>query len=104
MYHRTVSFALDDFAGHAIDFVQSSHVVEKDGVRCVSDVISIAFVAPPHVQMDVSFPSVVGCVGIGELCKKWAWIFGQRMEVNRMSCFTDNIQKSEQQRYDNEIG
>lgn len=39
---------------------------------------------PPHIQVDIAFPTMVGSIKAGSFSQKRAWVFGQRMKEKRV--------------------
>lgn len=50
--------------------------------------------APPHIEVNISFPPMIACIKVREFGQKWTWIFRQRVKVEGMDEFTQKLQTS----------
>ena len=70
-----------------VDVAEAFDRVDHELVGTVADIVAVLLVGPPHVEMDVAFPAMVGAVCIGEFGKEWTWILGKRMEEGQVCEF-----------------
>lgn len=61
---------------------ESSDSIHVEAVRCISHFVAIYLMAPPHVEMYVTFPGMVSGIEICELGEKGTRVFGVRVEEN----------------------
>jgi hypothetical protein len=62
--------------------------------------LTVLLMASPHVKMEILPPRMIGCIRVGELGKKWTWVFRQRVEFQLVYDIADGLitpegQKSE---------
>jgi hypothetical protein len=53
--------------------------------------LTIFLVTPPHVKMEILPPCMIGSIRVGELGKKWAWVFRQRVEFQLVYDIADGL-------------
>src|SRR5271154_400613 len=53
--------------------------------------LTILLMASPHIKMEILPPRMIGCIRVGELGKKWTWVFRQRVEFQLVYDIADGL-------------
>jgi hypothetical protein len=64
---------------------------------------TITLVASPHIEMNVSLPSMVASIEIREFGKKRTWVFRQGVEMESIDDFTQKLQIHQRVQWEGEL-
>ena len=71
--------------------LEPSDSVKVQPVRSIANLVAVLEMASVHVKMDITFPSMVPSVEVGEFSQKWPGVFGIWMKEDVVGKVGDEI-------------
>ena len=91
MDHGIVSSALRDVLSIGVDLSHARGGIDQETIWAIANIISIRKMASPHIKMDITFPSMIRSISIGELPEKRARILCKRVKNELVDGIAKNL-------------